>query len=97
MDIRGLDPTIPLQQTELAKQRVIKGGEKFPALKPETFTPATTKTAQQSEAVVTPEEKEYFAALFPESSPDIAAHVTYSPRGLSGGPVQTGSMIDRKV
>ncbi len=96
MDIRGLNNPLPVQQTDLLKHRVIKGGNDFPTLKPESFAPPAAASASGSESVVTPEEKEYFAALFPESSPEIAAHTTYSPRGLSG-PVQTGTMFDRKA
>ncbi len=95
MDIRGLNNTPALQQTELLKQRIIKRGTDFPTVKPETFSPQTAKPAAANDSVITPEEKEYFAALFPESSPDIAAHATYSPRGLSG-PVHTGTMFDQK-
>ncbi len=96
MDIRGLDTSLPLRQSEPVKPRVIKGGTEFPALKPEALTPAPAKASPATtEEVMTSEEKQYFAALFPESSPEIANHVTYSPRGVNG-PVQTGRMIDRK-
>lgn len=98
MDIRGLDGVPQTSQVDPRQHRVIKKGEAFPALKPETFTPQETRdTAPQGEATspITQEEKDFFAALFPDASPEITSHMTYSPSGLKGL-AHTGRMVDRK-
>ena len=95
MDIRALDPTLTGQQPETVHHRVMKNGAKFPKIEPETLDQNATKDASGVSSVVTPEEKDFFASLFPELASETTSRVTYSPDGLAG-PVHTGQMVDRK-
>lgn len=98
MDIRGLEDIPPSIQADPRQRRVMKKGEEFPPLKPETFTLQElhdVKNEGETTSPVTAEEKAFFSALFPDASKEIASHVTYSPRGLQE-PIQTGRMVDRK-
>jgi hypothetical protein len=98
MDIRGLEGFPQSSPVDPRQHRVIKKGEAFPTLKPETFTSHVKQEAAASDETsspVTQEEKDFFAALFPDASSEIASHKTYSPSGLRGL-AQTGRMVDRK-
>jgi hypothetical protein len=91
MDIRGPESAVNSQRLERPRQHVVKGSNTVPDTQPERSAAANSGPT----SVVTQEEKDYFAALFPESSEAIAAHATYSPKGMHD-PVRTGQMVDRK-
>ncbi len=65
---------------------------------PERPAAAATTAAGRADSrtPVTPEEREYFAQLFPASSAEIRSYPTYSPSGLRKGPATSGTIIDRK-
>lgn len=51
--------------------------------------------APETASVVTGEEKQFFAALFPKASDAIQSYSGYSPSGMKK-PVQLGTLIDAK-
>ncbi|MGA9120035.1 MAG: hypothetical protein WB699_11795 [Bacteroidota bacterium] len=95
MDIRGIEGALKSQQAERPQHRVVKGGAEFQKMQPEAFVSAGSTNPAGPGSAVTKEEREYFAALFPESSEEIGAHATYSPKGLTS-PARMGQMVDRK-
>ncbi len=51
--------------------------------------------APASATVVTAEEKQFFASMFPAASDEIRSYAGYSPSGVKQ-PVQLGTLIDMK-
>ena len=72
---------------------------KNPKSGPKTKSP--TEPAEQNaapgkqEELLTPDEKQYFARLFPQAAGDIQSYQVYSPGGKRTI-VQSGTIIDRR-
>ena len=76
---------------------VIKRQQQSPAAAPKADFSALVNSAADLERndVVTGEEKQFFAELFPKASDAIRSYGGYSPSGVNK-PVQLGTIIDMK-
>lgn len=76
---------------------VIKRSTQTPDGAPKADFSALVQSARTAgpESVVTGEEKQFFAELFPKASEAIRSYGGYSPAGVNK-PVQLGTIIDMK-
>jgi hypothetical protein len=56
---------------------------------------APVQKTSGADALLTPEEKQFFEKLYPEAAPEIHSYPTYGRSGATAEP-RLGSMIDRK-
>ncbi len=87
--------TLPVSDTRTSS--VIKRQPQSSPAAPKTDFSALVQSAKDLENsdVVTGEEKQFFAELFPKASEAIRSYGGYSPSGVNK-PVQLGTIIDMK-
>ncbi|MFZ4619111.1 MAG: hypothetical protein ACOYNS_01020 [Bacteroidota bacterium] len=91
----NISSTLPVSDARTSS--VIKRTPQTPAGAPKANFEALVKSAPEmgNSDVVTGEEKQFFAELFPKESEAIRSYGGYSPSGVNK-PVQLGTIIDMK-
>lgn len=89
----NVNRTLPAAETRPSS--VIKRSEQQQEPVRADFAALVGSGAPASDAVVTAEEKQFFASMFPTASDEIRSYAGYSPSGVKQ-PVQLGTLIDMK-
>ncbi|MFA6540979.1 MAG: hypothetical protein WCT99_05190 [Bacteroidota bacterium] len=96
ISINTLTP-LPLPSADTAYRPVIKSGEsRFEEITKASFTAvANGVPSEAGNDVVTKDEKQFFASLFPENSAAIKSYSVYASTGMKKN-INLGSIIDMK-
>ncbi len=86
-----------LPATDVTRKSVIKNNDTGSGdIQKATFASMMEKTpSEERSEVVSPEEKQFFAAMFPENSSAIKSYSVYASTGMKKN-IQLGTIIDAK-
>lgn len=88
---------LPLPTAEVPHRSVIKSGEsRFQEITNASFASAANGVPSEAvNDVVSKDEKQFFASLFPENSAAITSYSVYASTGMKKN-INLGSIIDKK-